>query len=953
VTPPRARLAAALLGCAWVASGGPARAIEVTSAADAGAGTLRAAITFTNGSPDDTITFNAVALQNATITLASPLPDVTGPLTINGGTQNVTIAAAAGQPLVTLATMAGSVTLVDLTLTGGQIVVQDKVALKMNQGVMMGTFTNLISGAGSLEKLGANELFLTGQNGPNTYAGGTTVTAGELRGNTNSLRGNILVSTNGTLDFFQESLGEYSGVLSGNGTLQKTGASTLILSGDSQFDGTTSVLEGILQGDASSLTGAIDVADVAGVELIFDQTGSGSYAGALTGGANSIVRKSGTGTLTLAGDTSGFLGTLVFEDGTLVGTASTLPQQIENAGNAQTNAVVFSQDSAGSYTGTIEGPGGTSSGGVSKVGSADLTLAGTSVIRSAIFTLGQGSLSLASGAVFDGELRVSSGTTLQGESAAADVTGSASVDGTVSPGGGGVGILATSFDAATFHPSSGLLISISELAGEDRFEATSVVVEPGARLTLSIQGDPNVAMVPVLVAPGGITGTFVFDQDFCFFTETVDQQANQILVSISSAGSNCIQDEAVTPNQQAVAQVLTDAQGNGDLADFFDAIRAIEDTQVPALLDALSGEIYSAFVTPRLAAKRRLDRAIETRVRGFASQAPGVVPERRALSSAAPQPRLGIATSAAGLLGVAAGPDGALFAFTPAPDEGGLGAWIDGYGVFGSVDGSAGAADVDYGVYGTTLGLDWRLSKHFLLGAAAGYARLEPEISGRSEDAFADVGQGALFAAGVWERVHLAGWGRYAFGGYQVERRIAFDSLNTEAEGDFDGWELSGHGELGVRALDLAGIEVRPFGSVDYAYLEQDGISETGAVVGADSLNLVIPGESWSSFVSGLGASAQAVWEMDEGLWLVPELHGRWIHEFGDTDRRVTPTLTGAGLAYSPFIGGAESGRDGFVGGLGWGVSSETGLHAFADYEIGWVPDLLQHTIKAGFTFVF
>ena len=95
-------------------------------------------------------------------------------------------------------------------------------------------------------------------------------------------------------------------------------------------------------------------------------------------------------------------------------------------------------------------------------------------------------------------------------------------------------------------------------------------------------------------------------------------------------------------------------------------------------------------------------------------------------------------------------------------------------------------------------------------------------------------------------------------------------------------------------------------------------------------------------------------WELDEGLWFAPELHARWIHQFGDTERRLVPVLTGVGEPYAPFIGGAEvGGRDGMVLGIGWGVSSDTGLHAYADWELGWAPDLLQNTVKAGFQFVF
>ncbi len=50
------------------------------------------------------------------------------------------------------------------------------------------TISGRITGAGSLTKLGAGTVILTGNN---TYAGGTTVSAGTLQGNTTSLKGSI------------------------------------------------------------------------------------------------------------------------------------------------------------------------------------------------------------------------------------------------------------------------------------------------------------------------------------------------------------------------------------------------------------------------------------------------------------------------------------------------------------------------------------------------------------------------------------------------------------------------------------------------------------------------------------------------------------------------------------------------------------------------------------------
>jgi hypothetical protein len=81
-----ALLASVLLGAMSEVSG--AATFTVTSTADAGPGTLRQAITDANAAGGaDTIEFNIVGAGVHTIVPASALPQITGPVTIDGYTQ--------------------------------------------------------------------------------------------------------------------------------------------------------------------------------------------------------------------------------------------------------------------------------------------------------------------------------------------------------------------------------------------------------------------------------------------------------------------------------------------------------------------------------------------------------------------------------------------------------------------------------------------------------------------------------------------------------------------------------------------------------------------------------------------------------------------------------------------------------------------------------------------------
>ena len=121
--------------------------------------------------------------------------------------------------------------------------------------------SGLISGTGfGITKLGAGVLALTG---PNTYSGGTTISAGTLEGTTTGLQGAI--TDNSALAFDQSlsslATGTYAGVISGTGTVAKNNAGAVILSGANTYTGTTTINGGSLYVNGSLLsTGAVTIA---------------------------------------------------------------------------------------------------------------------------------------------------------------------------------------------------------------------------------------------------------------------------------------------------------------------------------------------------------------------------------------------------------------------------------------------------------------------------------------------------------------------------------------------------------------------------------------------------------------------------------------------------------------------------------------------------------------------
>lgn len=153
------------------------------------------------------------------------------------------------------------------------------------------TIDAALTGTAGIAKTDLGTLILTGAN---SYEGGTRIAQGTLRGTTTSLRGPLAIASAGTLHFDQAADGSYTGQLSGNGAVLKSGAGTLTFTGNSiGFAGTTRTSAGTL-----SLTGALGGATQidAGASLVGNgRLGTLDIAGRVAPGTGAAI-------LTVEGD---------------------------------------------------------------------------------------------------------------------------------------------------------------------------------------------------------------------------------------------------------------------------------------------------------------------------------------------------------------------------------------------------------------------------------------------------------------------------------------------------------------------------------------------------------------------------------------------------------------------------------------------------------------------------
>jgi len=828
-------------------------------------------------------------------------------------------------------------------------------------------FLGAISGSGKLEKIGAGTLFLRSAN---SYSGGTTVSAGTLAGFAgNAQTGGSLqrdVQNDAILVFEPPPIGSgtdstFSGSIRGTGRVEKKGTGLLVLTGSNTYTGGTTITAGVLQGAAAAIPGNVAIAS--GARLRFDQAATGTHSGNITGGGGLAagefsVEKSGAGTLTLGGVNTYAGGTLV-SGGILRGNTQSLQGDIQLAAGT---SLVFDQPSAGAYAGLLGGAGALrKEGGGTLVLTRDLSagFAPASATTIAGGRLDVGRPGDGVGASLPGDVTISSGAALGG---IGTVVGRATAQagGTISPGNS---IDTLHVGEAHFQGGSFLEVEVTPAPSADLLLVDgTALVDAGARVrVIPGAGDypaPGTGTPVAILTATAINGLFdpIPDDAFAFLDAFLTQTPTQVLLTVESNGKT-LPDFAQTPNQFAVATALEQAQDGGDpdVAEVFDQLNTLAGSAVPDALDAMSGEQLTEFATARLAVGQRFLAGIEERI--GRSAGPGSDPlftGRAPLGSTlAGSPWLLSPFPAASLGGGAIGGLAAAMAMqdlpqdvAPPPALRGLGAWLDGYGIFGHVSGTSGSDDFDTTIWGISAGLDFEPAPGWIAGLAGGYAasRLDfDSLEGRPE---IDTAQGAAYVGYASHRLEAGAAFRYAWNHMSADRDIAFASPSTLArttDSDFDGTDLGGRVGAALRLVDVAGVTVQPFASLTYTHLQQDAFDESGA----GSLDLSAEEEEIDSVVSRLGARFNAVVQLDDGVWLEPELRAAWTHEFGDRERKLEARIGGVPGA-TMTVHGAELPRDAAELGIGWTVGASDRLRFFAGYDVAVGSDLLQHSVGLG-----
>ncbi|WP_415840540.1 beta strand repeat-containing protein, partial [Roseateles saccharophilus] len=309
------------------------------------------------------------------------------------------------------------------------------------------TVNNSISGSGTLEQAGSGTTTL---GGTNSYGGGTTLAAGTLALGSAAALGSAgsIAFNGGTLQFSAGNTTDYSArfsnaasqaynldtngqavtlasaLTSSGGSLTKSGAGTLTLTGANSYGGSTTISAGSLQIGAGGMTGSLGGGNVSNnATLVLDRSDALTVNNNISG--SGTLEQAGSGTATLGGTNSygggttlaagtlalgsaaalGSAGSIAFNGGTLQFSAGNTTDYSARFSNAASQA--YNLDTNGQAV-TLASALTSSGGSLTKSGAGTLTLTGansyggsTSIASGGSLDVGNGGTtgSLGSGAV--------------------------------------------------------------------------------------------------------------------------------------------------------------------------------------------------------------------------------------------------------------------------------------------------------------------------------------------------------------------------------------------------------------------------------------------------------------------------------------------------------------------------------------------------------------------------
>ncbi|QXQ06454.1 autotransporter domain-containing protein [Sphingosinicellaceae bacterium] len=801
-------------------------------------------------------------LNGGAVAIASEANIGTGPIAFDGGTLQTTGAT----------TLANAVTL----NAGGGTFQTDADT----------TASGIITGAGALTKTGASMLTLTGLN---DYTGGTTVSAGILKGDAGvGLQGDIV--NNAEVDF-TGAFATYAGNMSGTGGVKVVDNAVVGFSGANTYAGPTTIDVGssLFSFSDTALSGAsaFTVDGVLNIQTATNTIGSLSGTGEVSGNTGSVlnigadntsttfagdfdpidVNKIGTGTLTLT-STSGL---------------STVGALGVNGGMLELDGILAAT------TGTSVASGATLS--VGTAGSLTSDVVGAS-----------GSITQVNGTITG---NIANAGTLSGTGT---VVGTLTNSGTVAPGNGAAGIL--NINGAFAQTAAGTLaISLSPTATSGTgYSQILVTGGPGTAtldgiLSVNRSGGLYVAgsTYDIINASGGITGgfasvtgnvvsPFITLTPVGIVTLAGTDQVYRLQVSRTNYAVGI--GASATPNQIAVANGFQGlvAGATGGAATAVIAVDNMTGSQAQSFFDQVSPEPYGAYATALLNQSELFTRQVALQMHA-----------------------------------------------TPNTGDG-ASVWGRGYGQWGKGRDRNFEYGTDQDTYGGALGIDYRTGPA-VFGVAGGWSHDKLDYALGNSRGKANSWQAGAYLDYAMGSIDFDLQGMYSHGKFNASKSINVATIASDTDARFNGHLWKVMGTVGYNA-DMGSITLRPFVGFDFSRGRVNSFTETGA--GALNLTVASINARRSDAMAGVDLGSKT------SLGFSPYARLAYRYDVKNHYRNVSAYFNGDPTTEFTVAGVRPGRSEGDVdAGVSYGISP--GSSVFVGYEGTFRKDTRSSGVSAGF----
>jgi fibronectin-binding autotransporter adhesin len=799
----------------------------------------------------------------------------------------------------------------DTTTIQGDIV--DNSSLVFNQ-TFAGIYNGSISGTGTVTKSGSDILVLFGSN---SYTGGTIVEEGTLlqisddstlgsmeaslifAGSGGKLtidlgpiyfsERDIFLDADGTIEVSSGIIADFAGDISGVSALVKSGEGRLILSGDNDYEGGTSVLDGILEGSANpSLQGDI----LNNASVIFTQaTHSGIYSGSMTGTGS--LTKDGPEDLILTG-TNLYTGGTFITNGSLQGDTLSLQGSIEND-----SLLLFDQSFNGSYAGSITG-----TGSLTKNGSGNIRLEGVS---------SQASVQVNEGALFvNGNLTapclVSSGATLGGTGEIiGDVTISAAAY--VKPGAS-IGTL-TVTGSYLQQTGSFLEIELSPLASDRLDVIGDITIEPGAFvLAVPLQGiylSSN--SYTIMTSTLGRTGTFSgLEFSYPTFTGQLEYTPSDVILNLQLLPFTSVVSGGNAGHMATYLSTLSPSV-DSDLALTVSSLRFLDLDTLDTILNELTPAIFKGLNLAQQNSALHLQAALSERLQSCRKW------------------------------------DSLEKSCHVCSQEGEMSFWENQWWDRSLQDSIHEQIGFNTTGAGIVTGVDYYTSQNIVWGGLLGYSY--SHIDWDRGRGFGHANSGYLGIYALWHRSHfyLEGDAIGFLCRYRASRHIDYNEIDRRAihHNFAQGCDL----HLGAGTPWVWNrTSFAPFGEIDYLFEHDHSFTESGA----SSLDLAVNASHATLWRSQLGVKLDHCYDLLTSSSLTPHLTLGWVREMRKGKHFTSHFKDSSGSFRSV---GLAPDRSLFALDAGANFSLRNQWDFYLSYQGEWGGNYWNQGVMGGFTFIW